>query len=209
MSYEQYRRLHCGDGSGELFNRPWPPSPTLAKNQSSPRCPLFLIALPLFLLMTAAPLLSAIFRQHPPSAMMRTPHTASTDRQARRPSSLRPLTHRFRSAASHCLRRQFHPSLHLLAQRDGTRHLQQPSRRWLPRLQPRRLVRSERDRSGRSTSGYPTPSASLTTSPPSHQPPTRTTTRTHGRHTPGSFHSPWTARLTWATPVPTPRLSQR
>ena len=63
----QYRRLAFDDAA--LLPRPWPspPSPTLMKNQSNPRCPVFLIALPLFLLMTAAPLLSAIFRPQPPS----------------------------------------------------------------------------------------------------------------------------------------------
>ena len=81
----QYRRLGYDDAA--LLHRPWPPSPTLAKSQSSPRCPLFLIALPLFLLMTAAPLLSAIFsRPHPPS--MRSPPTVATNRHAVHPLSV-------------------------------------------------------------------------------------------------------------------------
>ena len=61
--YQYQYRLTAFDEATQR-HRPWPPSPTLTKNQSNPRCPVILIALPLFILMTAAPLLSAIFRPH-------------------------------------------------------------------------------------------------------------------------------------------------
>ena len=89
-AYEAYRQRRLAEDEAGLYHLSCPhspTSPTLLKNRSTQSCPLLLLALPLFLLMTAAPLLSAIFPAHPPStrpriaqraaASVHSPHTVS------------------------------------------------------------------------------------------------------------------------------------